>query len=636
MSSYSFASIAAMIVIFVGAVSLLGGSALRGYQLAQVASENQEADQVEDSDGGDDNGLNQEEVQNILTYIGDNIKDYGTLLKRLNKVKLPGIEPYRAVVSDMLAQIKEAREILTSPTADNEAKQEALHNYNNNIDWPEIEGAGTAADLAEGLPKAMKFTSSISKLMNTFSQSPQLAGLIGLDTAQLQTTVGNTVGVVNQLNALINSGNLSEAIDYVRQEGEGGPGNNVETLYYQIKDLVSAGQRLNRLKKFPEVAEQIRGLLAPMWADFYSDPGGLGSLHQQDENGKGITDDMWGILDQAEERARQRGRKAASFNRYGYLAQVVESLNTASAPSPLLSTSPTQQLSSPLSPVLISPSLTQQLSPPLSPLSVPPSPLPNVPEDSNGGGDYNDDDRDRDFVNPQEIEDVKRQIKRDLQREIKQLVKQATKAGMQTEAAQLNEIMNALSNTLAVLSNPAARNDDLREAINNFHDARHWDTMNEIRAKVELPKQIKDVEKQIRSIAKLISSKSTKKAISLFGLDMAGVNSTLAETTQLLQEVKNSLQAGDSAGAQEGMRDVWDNNPGMAEGIIHQFRGFADMMRGIKNADLIAQLKALAQPGIDAFRAGDYEEAQALLGDARDDMQNLLNSVRRSYGRNNF
>lgn len=612
MSSYTFASIAGLIVIFVGVVSLLGGSALSGYQLAQVVSQNQEvADQVEDSDdgGGDLNPVNPEEVANILGYIGDNVKDYGILLKRLNKIKLPGIEPYRAVVSEMLTQIKETRNILTNATASNEQKREALHNYNEGISWPEIEAAGGAADLIEQLPKAMKFTSSLSKLMNTFNQSPQLAGLIGLDVAQLQTTVSNTVGAVNQLNALITSGNLPEAVEYVRQEGEGGPGNDIETLYYQVKDLVSAGQRLSRLKKFPEVAEQIRGLLAPIWADFYSDPGGLGSLHQQDENEKSITDKMWGILDQAEERARKRGRKAMIFNKYGYLAQVGESLNVGSAPPQPL---PAQEF---------------YPTPSLSPASPPSLPTTSIPEDD--GDDYGN------IVDAQQIRDVIRQIKKDLLGEAKRLVKQATKAGLQTEVAQLNEMMNVLNNTLAILSNPSARNSDLRDAIDGFHDNRHWDTFNEIRAKIELPKQIKDMERQIRSITKLISSKSTKKAISLFGLDIAGVQSKLAETTQLLTEAKNSLQAGDTVGAQEKMQEIWEegSNPGNAEGFFHTLRGAADMMRGIKNADLIAQLKALAQPGFDAFNAGEYEEARKLLEEARDDAQRLINSVVRQSSR---
>lgn len=219
-----------------------------------------------------------------------------------------------------------------------------------------------------------------------------------------------------------------------------------------------------------------------------------------------------------------------------------------------------------------------------------------------------------------------REIKQ-LQGDAKRLIKQATKAGMQNEAAQLNEMINVLHTIAAVLSNPAASNEELRNTIDGFHDDRHWDALNAIRATVELPKQIKDIEWQMRTVTKLIGSKSTKKAISLLGLDMVGVNSVIAETTQLLQEVKNSLQAGDAEEAQTVMRDVWDNNPGEIEGVIHRLRGVSDMMRGIKNPDLIAQLKAFAQPGIDAFNAGDYRSAQEFLGDAENDMRGLLNSV---------
>ena len=237
----------------------------------------------------------------------------------------------------------------------------------------------------------------------------------------------------------------------------------------------------------------------------------------------------------------------------------------------------------------------------------------------------------RPAVDEWQIRDIQKQIK-DLQRDIKKLLKQAGKVGATAETARLNELVGSLNNTLTIISGPRASEEEIEkvmDAINDFHDGRPWDVINEVRARVELPKQIADMEKSVVRLQKLVSSKSTQKAVILFGLNLTEVNNIISATKQSLQEVKTLLQNGDTEEAQEEIRGVWDNDINMIEGVIHNFRGLSDALRAVKKNNIIEKTKSLIQPGIDAFHAGDYQEAQELLRGVENEVRRMVDETRR-------
>ena len=156
--------------------------------------------------------------------------------------------------------------------------------------------------------------------------------------------------------------------------------------------------------------------------------------------------------------------------------------------------------------------------PPPEPTRVEPPRMPPPPQGQNSKSNhispqifesetesFEEDSEQQDFVDPREIKDALRQLK-DVKKEIQRTLKKAQKTNNFTnEVTELNSLLSEVAQFSESIG--GADGSDQREALQEFYDAQLWDRFNDIRVKIEFPQEIKNIEKELKRVEKLLASK---------------------------------------------------------------------------------------------------------------------------------
>src|SRR3989344_7141156 len=238
------------------------------------------------------------------------------------------------------------------------------------------------------------------------------------------------------------------------------------------------------------------------------------------------------------------------------------------------------------------------------------------------------------FVDPRQIQDGLRnmnQFRNETKRTIRQIKKQASAADNE-ELSKIIAEVDQLYATAANSSDMEAAN----EAIQEFHQNQYWDSVNKIRSRIEIPREIKQIMQSVKRLEKVLKTK----AIQNIGLDIARAQQTLAEMKQAADNVQNLYNSGEYQDAQEEMRLFHEgSHPGEIEGVIFRIRDIKNMAKRVKDAAVKAEVNSVLQEVIDAFNAGEYRDARETLDEYADDLQRLISQLvqaqsRRCYNRN--
>jgi cytochrome c556 len=241
-----------------------------------------------------------------------------------------------------------------------------------------------------------------------------------------------------------------------------------------------------------------------------------------------------------------------------------------------------------------------------------------------GNENQNEDaDSREEFVDPREIKGATNQIK-DMKKEIKRLNAQLKKLiNLNDEKSKLDEVSAQLEKFLQDLKTPP-EDSSLRDVLQEFYDAQLWDTVNEVRTKVEFPKQVKQIEKELTRVAKLLKQKSYQK----LGLDLESIKASLNTARTSLEEAKNQYQAGEAEEAMEALRSIFeDTNPGDVSCVLNSFRDVNRDLPRIKNAEVKSAIQDILDPIKEAVKNGDYREACRSFDEIRDDMFKVMRSA---------
>lgn len=231
------------------------------------------------------------------------------------------------------------------------------------------------------------------------------------------------------------------------------------------------------------------------------------------------------------------------------------------------------------------------------------------------------------FFDPQFVKQVTREIS-DQTRELNRLLKAAKKvSGGEAAVAEVQELLSKIDDFKSKMK--SAQGEDLQSVMDDFHDAQIWDALNGIRAKVELPKQLNEMDRSVKKIEKLVQQKSFKK-LATFGIDFAKVTADVASFREKINNVRTLLSSNDAEGAQEAMQEIFqDGHPGEIEGSLQQLRGMTDGLSRIRNKDIQGQVKEIFQPVIDAINSGDYREANEIMNELQPEMQRIFSQLYR-------
>lgn len=227
---------------------------------------------------------------------------------------------------------------------------------------------------------------------------------------------------------------------------------------------------------------------------------------------------------------------------------------------------------------------------------------------------------DEDRVDPREIQQAIREI-RDAKRELNKFAKIIQKT--QNSADDLSQIDQLLQD-LAGFERGINSGEDIRGAIQEFRDAQIWDEIQKWRAKIELPKQMKQWDKEIKKLEKIL----TQKKYQSLGLELGGVSSKLGEVKLELARIRELANSGEFEEAMEDFNSLRENmNPSDIANVVQRTYELMTKVKRIKNAEIKTQIQEIYAEVIENFNAGEYRTAWELMNESFGQIMNLINSA---------
>ncbi|MDO8474287.1 MAG: hypothetical protein Q7S62_01985 [bacterium] len=227
-----------------------------------------------------------------------------------------------------------------------------------------------------------------------------------------------------------------------------------------------------------------------------------------------------------------------------------------------------------------------------------------------------------DVVDPRELKQVVSQIN-DLKRQIKQVLKKAQKAvAFANEVSELNNLLSEVDRFSNTIKNAAP--EDQRDALQEFYDAQLWETLNGIRTKIELPQELKSIEKDLKRLEKLIASKK----FSIERIDLTVVRTTIEEIKNAVTQARSEFNQGNFEDAREALQIIHEGaHPGEIYGVLQQLREMNQRFKRFTTEVKDVFHEAL-EPVYEAVNSGDFREANMMLQDIRNDLWRLFDKVK--------
>jgi len=267
------------------------------------------------------------------------------------------------------------------------------------------------------------------------------------------------------------------------------------------------------------------------------------------------------------------------------------------------------------------PSTEGQKPPPLQPQDGQPNqtqPAPMGPTMKDGQA-MEEQGMEMEFVDPREVKRVLQEIKNmksELNRFIKQLKKMPNSAD---DIATCQDILNKINEHYKTISNPPG-DMSVRDAMQEFYEGQYWETVNAMRAKIELPKQLAEVAKQLKKVQKLVK----QKAYQNLGFDMTAINQHLADIQTIYDEANAQYKNGELEDAMETMQDIFQGtHPGELYGLLSQFRQIKLQIKSIKNAEVKAIIDEILSEVISSVNDGDFRDANMTLQQIQGELMKL-------------
>jgi tetratricopeptide (TPR) repeat protein len=216
---------------------------------------------------------------------------------------------------------------------------------------------------------------------------------------------------------------------------------------------------------------------------------------------------------------------------------------------------------------------------------------------------------------------VSREIK-DLQRQIKELTKQATKQNSTDEIAKLNEIINQLNDFAKNIKTPPTDSSQ-REVIQNFRDGQYWEIINGIRAKIEFPRQVKNLEKEILKVEKKMKQKAYQVAISEF----PSIKEKLDEIKAAINEAKANFEAGDLEEALQSLRFQEDIHSGDINCVLDFLPYIYNRTKKLKDGEIKQAIEDILNELFEMIRQGDFREACQGFNNIRPELEKIMQAA---------
>lgn len=221
------------------------------------------------------------------------------------------------------------------------------------------------------------------------------------------------------------------------------------------------------------------------------------------------------------------------------------------------------------------------------------------------------------YVDPREVKQVLREIK-DQRRELNRIAKQLKK--LPNSADDLN-LISSLLEKIANFEKAIKSETNLRDTIQEFREEQIWEQMNILRAKAEIPREMKQWNQEIKKLERIIKQKAFQK----LGLDLEKAKAKIEELKAALAKVQEFYNSGDLESAIEefdGLRQ--ELHPGEISSVLYQMREVMDRLRMIKNEEIRNMVKELLNEVITNFNEGEYRVAREIMDESRNEIMSII------------
>ena len=221
------------------------------------------------------------------------------------------------------------------------------------------------------------------------------------------------------------------------------------------------------------------------------------------------------------------------------------------------------------------------------------------------------------FVDPRETKQVLKEIK-DMRRELNRFSKQLKK--LSNNADDVN-LIDTLLGQIAGFENTIKSGVNLRDTIQEFRDEQIWEQINRFRAKIEIPKEIKQWNREIKILEKTIKLKSYRN----FNLNLENAKIKIEEIKSSLAEVQGYYNSGNLEDAMEEFNFLRQElHPSEILNVIQRIRDLAYRLKVVKDEEIKNQVSEIIGEVVNNFNEGEYRMARELMDESWNDISLII------------
>ncbi len=261
-------------------------------------------------------------------------------------------------------------------------------------------------------------------------------------------------------------------------------------------------------------------------------------------------------------------------------------------------------------------------------VEVPPTKTAPVPENKEK------EDAPKDFVDPQEIKNEIRQTNEQL-KQVNQVIATAKRLKATEAVAELEAIKKQLTEFSGKLKALKSDSENARDVLEEYREAQLWEKINVIRRKIELPKELKEMNKRIIEAEKLLGNKQVLSALTALGGDSEKLKAVVATMKTAYTKAQEAFNGGDGELAEEELQDIRENgHPGELTGILNGMRQFGGRLRSVKDAEIRDMIKEIIEPIIEALNEGDIREARMTIDELGPEIERTMQKAMKLSSKN--
>lgn len=239
-----------------------------------------------------------------------------------------------------------------------------------------------------------------------------------------------------------------------------------------------------------------------------------------------------------------------------------------------------------------------------------------------GGGMFEENFEEREeFIDPREVKNSLREI-RDMKKDLKRLVSSSKRIpNADAIKSEINSLLVKIQGFEDSIKNAASSNVGVRDAIDEYREAELWNEISSLRVRVELPKQLKNSEKDLKRLEKMAGQKGYQ----VFGLNLEGLRSWVSESRTMFSRLNELYGSGNMEDLTDEMQDFQERaHPGEPMGILFRMKDLKNKMKWIKDEEVKSSIEDALSDVIESFNSQDYRAANETLNEYQDDLERLI------------